>query len=180
MMASVKPVQGVVIHITQNFKGIKVSLPGLRKLVKTICSRFSENDIRNAGSGKTKYEINIAIVEDAEFRDLNKRFLNRKTTSDCLSFDLSDDREPDSSKLLEIVVNGELAVKQANLFGHSDEAELALYVTHGLLHQLGFDDSTPRQSRKMHNIEDEILQKLGYGLVYNKSIKTQERRKVKK
>ena len=180
MMASVKPVQGVVIHITQNFKGIKVSLPRLRKLAKTICSRFSGNDIQNAGPGKTKYEINIAIVEDAEFRDLNKRFLNRKSTSDCLSFDLSDDQEPDSSKLLEIVVNGELAVKQASLFGHSDEAELALYVTHGLLHHLGFDDSTAKKSRKMHNIEDEILQKLGYGLVYNKGIKTQERRKVKK
>ncbi len=180
MMASVKPVQSVVIHITQNFKGIKVSLPRLRRLVKTVCSRFPGNDIHNAGPAKTKYEINIAIIEDAEFRDLNKRFLNRKSTSDCLSFDLSDDQEPDSSKLLEIVVNGELAVKQANLFGHSDEAELALYVTHSLLHQLGFDDSTTGGARKMHNIEDEILQKLGYGLVYNKSISTQERRKVKK
>jgi probable rRNA maturation factor len=171
-MASVKPVRDVVIHITQNFKGIKISLPRLRKLVKTICSRFSRSDIQ--------YEINIVIVEDAEFRGLNRRFLKRKTTSDCLSFDLSDDKQPDSSKLLEIIVNGELAVKQANSFGHPDEAELALYVTHGLLHQLGFNDSTPSKARKMHHIEDEILQQSGYGLVYNKSINAQERRKIKK
>ncbi len=180
MMASVKPVRDVVIHITQNFKGIKISLPRLKKLVKTICSRFLRKNIQDACSAGTKYEINIAIVEDAEFRDLNRRFLNRNATSDCLSFDLSDDEESDSSKLLEIVVNGELAVKQANLFGHSDEAELALYVTHGLLHNLGFDDSTPSKARKMHHIEDEILQQLGYGLVYNKSISAQERKKVKK
>jgi len=172
MMASVKPVQDIVIHITQNFKGIKVSLPGLRKLVKTICSRFSGNDIQ--------YEINIAIVEDTEFRDLNSRFLNRESTSDCLSFDLSDDRESNSLKILEIVVNGELAVKQANAFGHSNEAELALYITHGLLHNLGFDDSTQRKARKIHRIEDEILQRLGYGLVYNKNKSAQEHKKAKK
>ena len=90
-----------------------------------------------------------------------------------MSFDLSDDVS-DSSKLFEIVVNGEIAVKQANLRGHTDEAELALYIAHGLLHNLGFDDSTPEKARKMHDIEDEILQQLGYGIVYNKSLNAQE------
>ena len=67
-----------------------------------------------------------------------------------------------------MVVNGEMAVREAKLRGHSSEAELALYITHGLLHNLGFDDSTQSQARKMHDTEDEILQQLGYGLVYNK------------
>jgi probable rRNA maturation factor len=80
---------------------------------------------------------------------------------------LSDDEVPQSPKLLELIVNGEMAVRQANLRGHSSEAELALYITHGLLHHLGFDDSTESQARKMHDMEDEILQQLGYGLVYN-------------
>jgi probable rRNA maturation factor len=60
-----------------------------------------------------------------------------------------------------------MAVKQANMRGHSSEAELALYITHGLLHNFGFDDSTQKQAEKMHNIEDQILQQLGYGPVYN-------------
>jgi probable rRNA maturation factor len=60
-----------------------------------------------------------------------------------------------------------MAVRQANLRGHSSEAELALYITHGLLHNLGFDDSTQGQAEKMHNIENEILQQLGYGPIYN-------------
>ena len=62
-----------------------------------------------------------------------------------------------------------MAVRQASLRGHSSEAELALYITHGLLHKLGFDDSTKGRAKKMHDIENEILQQLGYGLVYNKS-----------
>ena len=49
------------------------------------------------------------------------------------------------------------------------EAELALYITHGLLHNLGFDDSTEMQAKKMHDTEDEILRQSGFGLVYNKS-----------
>ncbi len=184
MMASVKPDQDVVVQITQKFKGIKFSLPKLKKLVKTICGRFQRDDRkdtrpRHACGRATKYEVSIAIVNDAQFRRLNSRFLNRKSASDCLSFDLSDDEKSESSKLFEIVVNGEIAVKQANLRGHSDEAELALYVTHGLLHNLGFGHSTPNQARKMHDIEDEILQQLGYGMVYNKSISAQEHKKTK-
>jgi probable rRNA maturation factor len=72
-------------------------------------------------------------------------------------------------KSFELVFNAEMAVKEANLRGHSSEAELALYITHGLLHNLGFDDSTQSQAEKMHNIEDEILQQLGYGPVYNRA-----------
>jgi len=175
MMNPDEPDQDIIIQISQSFKGIDVYLPRLKKLVKTTCSRFTRKDIRDTAGEATKYEISIAIVDDAQFRELNGRYLKRRSTSDCLSFDLSDDVS-DSSKLFEIVVNGEIAVKQANLRGHTDEAELALYIAHGLLHNLGFDDSTPENARKMHDIEDEILQQLGYGIVYNKSLNAQERK----
>ena len=158
-MASAKQDQEITVHIARNFKDIKFRLPKLRKLVKAICNRFK----------LLKTTVSIAIVDDAQIRKLNSRFLNRKSTTDCLSFNLSDDKGPQSPKLFELIVNGEMAVRQANLRGHSSEAELALYITHGLLHNFGFDDSTENQARKMHDTEDEILQQLGYGLVYNKS-----------
>ena len=164
-MASAKQKQDIVVQIATNFKGINVCLPKLKKLVKTICNRFTRHETRD-----TRYEISIAIVDDAEIRNINSQFLNRQSTCDCLSFDLSDDEGSRSSKLFELVVNGEMAVEQANLRGHSSEAELALYITHGLLHNLGFDDSTQSGAQKMHDTEDEILQQLGYGPVYNSSI----------
>jgi probable rRNA maturation factor len=152
----------IVVQIAKNFKDIDVCLPKLEKLVKAVCNRFTRNEVRD-----TRYEIGIAIVGDAEIRKLNTQFLNRKSTADCLSFDLSDDDTEGAPKSFELVVNAEIAVKEANLRGHSSEAELALYITHGLLHNLGFDDSTQTQAEKMHHTEDEILQQLGYGLVYN-------------
>jgi probable rRNA maturation factor len=167
-----EPELDIDLHITQTFNRLKVPLPRIKKLVKTICRRFSGNKRKAPGTKAAMFEISLAIIDDAHFRELNRRFLGHRSTSDCLSFDLSEDR-PESHKLFEIVINGESVLKQASLRGHSNEAELALYVAHGLLHQFGFDDSTPGRARKMHEIEDEILQRLGYGIVYNKSIGTQ-------
>lgn len=169
-MASVKPEQAVVIRVTRNFKGINIPLAKIKKIAKTVCGRFSENNKKDANDKTAGYEISIAIVDDLQFRELNGRFLNRNTVSDCLSFDLSDDDKADSPKLFEIIVNGELATRQAGLRDHSGEAELALYITHGLLHNLGFDDSSAQLAQKMHEVEDEILQQLGYGIVYNKNL----------
>jgi probable rRNA maturation factor len=171
-MAPAKQDQDIIIHIAGNFKNINVSLSKLKKLAKAVCDRFARHEMRN-----TRYEISIAIVDDTRIQELNSQFLNRKAATDCLSFDLSDDEKESefrNSRILELVVNGEMAVRQADLRGHSGEAELALYITHGLLHNLGFDDSTQNQARKMHETEDEILQQLGYGLVYNKGVRTQE------
>lgn len=149
--------EDIVVQIAKNFDSIEVHPPKVKKLVNAICGRFK----------LSKATVSIAIVDDVEFRKINSRFLNRKSTSDCLSFDLSEDEEAGSAKLFELVVNGETAVRQAELRGHSNEAELALYITHGLLHQLGFDDSTKNKAREMHDTEDQILQQLGYGPVYN-------------
>jgi len=158
----------ITVQITNSFETLDVSLPRLKKLVKTICNRLTKYEIRNSSATGTRYEISVAIVDNAQIRKVNKQFLNRNRSTDCLSFDLSDD-EPDSAKSFELLVNGEMAVKQAKRRGHSTQAELALYITHALLHNLGFDDATQQQAKKMHDTENEILQQLGYGLVYNKT-----------
>ncbi len=149
----------IAVQITRNFQDIDLHLAKLEELVKTVCSRFK----------LSKATVSVVIVDNAQIRKLNSQFLKRKSACDCLSFDLSDEGKPRSPKLFELIVNGEMAAEEANLRGHLAEAELALYVTHALLHNLGFDDSTREKAKKMHDTEDEILQQFGYGLVYNKS-----------
>jgi len=148
--------QGIVVEITKEFKNIDVCLTRLKKLVKAVCNRFK----------LSKATISIAIVDDAQIRKVNKQFLNLDSTTDCLSFDLSDDNT-EALKSFELVVNAEMAIKEAKLRAHSSEAELALYITHSLLHNFGFDDSRQDSLQKMHETEDEILQQQGYGLVYS-------------
>jgi probable rRNA maturation factor len=177
-MSPAKKEQDIVVQIAKNFDGLDVNIARLRKLVKTVCGRFE----------LAKATVGVAIVNNAGIKRLNKEFLNRNTATDCLSFDLSDDHDRlakrkvrkrqqknvpgpgrSAAKIFELVVNGEKALKEANARGHSGESELVLYVVHGLLHNLGFDDATEAKAKKMHETEDEILQELGYGLVYNKS-----------
>ena len=165
-MASSRENQDIVIQIIKNFKGINISGLKIKKLTKSLCKRFAGQK-----PADTKHKISITIVGDDEIRDLNRQFLKSKAVTDCLSFDLSDDEGP---KIFDLIVNGEMAVRQANLRGHSNQAELALYITHGLLHQLGFDDSVKSRARKMHETEDEILQEFGYGPVYNTSAAPKE------
>lgn len=159
-MSPAKKDRQIIVQITNSFTDKDISAPKIKKLVKSICERFAPN----RGKGTI---ISIAIIDDAQIKKLNNQFLNHKSTTDCLSFDLSDDKKAKSPKLFELIINGEMALRQANLRGHSYQAEMALYITHGLLHNLGFDDSTPPKAEKMHKTEDEILQQFGYGLVYN-------------
>jgi len=71
-----------------------------------------------------------------------------------------------------LAVNGERAVSEAAKRGHSPQAEMALYVTHGLLHNLGLDDRLPKEAQKMHRLEDEILRQQGFGPVYDKAARS--------
>ena len=151
--------QGVIVHITRDFKKIICPQRKLVKLVRVICNRF----------GQVSAAVSIAIVGNRRIRKLNIEFLSHKNVTDCLAFDLSDSRT--GHRLLELVVNGEKAKSEAAKRGHCAQAELALYITHGLLHNLGFDDLQPKKAKEMHLLEDEILQQQGFGLVYDKKRK---------
>jgi probable rRNA maturation factor len=114
--------------------------------------------------GIKKAQINFVVLDDDQIASLNRRFLNKTDTTDVISFDLSGDTE--DLKIFDIAVNAEMAQRQAKSRNHSPESELALYFLHGLLHNLRFNDSTADESAKMHKVEDDILEKFGYGIVY--------------
>jgi probable rRNA maturation factor len=148
--------QGVIVHIARDFKNVLCPRRKVVGLVRAICKRFR----------LAKVVVSIAIVGNRGMRKLNMEFLGHTNFTDCLAFDLS---ESDSSpRLFELVVNGERAKSQAAIRGHSPQAELALYITHGLLHNLGFDDLTTKKAGQMHLLEDEILHQQGFGRVYDK------------
>ncbi len=146
----------IVVHITCDYRVLDVDFAKLRELARLICRRF---DLERAA-------INIAIVGDDAIKKVNADFLNTPRPTDVISFDLSDD--PDGSKSYDLLINAAEAAVQARQRGHSTEAELALYITHGLLHNLGFDDADEVSSRKMHKAEDEVLQQAGFGIIYGK------------
>jgi probable rRNA maturation factor len=144
------------VDITCSCKNLEVDFDRLKKLVQHICRRFAVN----------KATINVAIVGDETIKKVNTEFLDRPRPTDVISFDLSDD--PTAEQSYDLIINAEEAARQSAKRDHSTEAELALYITHGLLHNLGFDDAGQAQSREMHDMEDEILQQAGFGVIYGR------------
>ena len=144
----------IAVNVINKFEKVILSDRKIIKLIRDICKIFK---IKNA-------VINIQIVSDKQITKINKEFLNHNKITDCISFDLTEGIK--TAKLFDIVVNAQLAAKKAKLLKNTPSAELALYITHGLLHNIGFDDLEPKKAEKMHKMEDEILVKLGYGKVY--------------
>ena len=133
---------------------IEFDISKLETMIKSVCQRFS---CRQA-------MVSIAILDNKTIGRLNSRFLGTAAATDVISFDVSEAGD----KCFDLAVNAELAANQAQSRGHEAEAELALYVLHGLLHNLGFDDTDAQQAEKMHKTEDDVLQKSGYGIVYSR------------
>jgi len=112
------------------------------------------------GEGENDAEISLAFVDNATIHALNKRYLDHDEPTDVLSFPLSG---PGERKLAgELVIGAEVARAQADERGHDVQAELALYVIHGLLHLCGFEDSDERQATAMHDRERHYLRQLGW------------------
>jgi probable rRNA maturation factor len=144
----------ITVYIRREFKNINCPSQKVNKLIKAVCRRFHLKNVM----------VSIAVVDNNQIRKLNEKFLHRNKNTDCLTFDLS--QSGVSPKLFDIIVNGQLAKSQAVKRGHSAQAELMLYLIHGLLHNLGFDDHSISQAKEMHRLEDEILQSQGFGQVY--------------
>jgi probable rRNA maturation factor len=147
----------IVVDVKCCFGGLDTGK--LKQLAVQVCRRFSLRHVT----------ISIAIVGDENIKQVNSDYLNKQEQTDVISFDLSDDDE--NGKCFEIIINAEQAIREADKRGHSSEAELALYLTHGLLHNLCFDDAEPADAKRMHDMEDEILQQAGFDVVYNRRIK---------
>jgi probable rRNA maturation factor len=111
-----------------------------------------------AGEGVADADISLAFVDNATIHTLNKRYLDHDEPTDVLSFPLSDK----AAKLAgELVIGVEVARGQATERGHDVQAELALYVIHGLLHLCGFDDTTDEAAARMRQRERHYLKELG-------------------
>jgi probable rRNA maturation factor len=118
------------------------------------------------GEGRMGGRLEVAIVDDAEMRKLHRRWMGLGSTTDVLTFDLSDGGD-DGVVDAQLVVCKPMAVRRAAETGGDWRLELLLYVVHGCLHLCGYDDVSASKAARMHRREDEILLELGHGAVFS-------------
>lgn len=105
-------------------------------------------------------EISIAVVDNSTIHRLNKEHLGHDYETDVLSFVWEADEESLTIHG-EIIVSAEMAGQVAKQFTHGHYDELLLYVIHGTLHLIGFDDKQPSCAREMSRQESHYLAKVG-------------------
>jgi probable rRNA maturation factor len=114
-------------------------------------------------------EISVLFCDDKFISKLNHSYLKRDRPTDVLSFMQLSPSELEAIKgkhecrssnpllLGDIVISVERALKQAKRYKHSAQEELMRLVIHGLLHLLGYDDSTKEKRVKMSKREVALL-----------------------
>lgn len=137
----------ISIHSPQEI--VPIERGRLRDLVRAVLD----------GEGEKEYEISLAFVDNPTIHQLNKRYLDHDVPTDVLSFPYS---AANAKKLEgELVIGVEIAQQQAAERGHDVQAELALYVVHGLLHLCGYNDKSAPDEKAMRDRERHYLAQAG-------------------
>lgn len=137
----------IAIHSPQEI--VPIDRGRMRDIARTVLE----------GEEVSEYEISLAFVDNVTIHRLNKQYLDHDEPTDVLSFPYS---AANAKKLEgELVLGVEVAQEQANERGHDVQAELALYVIHGLLHLCGYDDKSPVNEKQMRERERHYLKVTG-------------------
>lgn len=108
-------------------------------------------------------EVTLTFVDDAQMRELNRRYRRKDRTTDVLSFGQDLPRGatgeaaarvlvPDEDgvvRLGDVVISGTQTARQARRRRWPVASELAFLAAHGVLHLLGFEDDTHAGYREM-------------------------------
>jgi probable rRNA maturation factor len=126
---------------------VPIDRPAMRRIARAVLE----------GEGIDDAEISLAFVDNPTIHRLNEQFLEHDEPTDVLTF--PDERR---GRVLsgEVVIGAEVALVQAQSRGHDVQAELALYLIHGLLHLCGFDDESAADRAAMRERERYYLRLL--------------------
>ena len=108
--------------------------------------------------------LSVVFVTHQKIKALNKKYLKRNYGTDVLAFDLSDhalSARKTKGVIGDIIISTDAALKSADNYQATLSQELSLYIVHGILHLLGYDDHKSADIKRMRRKEQEILSYLG-------------------
>lgn len=99
-------------------------------------------------------EVSIYFVTKEAIGQIHRQFFQDPSPTDCISFPLSGDH------LGEILVCPAMAIQYAKKRKLDPYKEASLYIVHGLLHLLGYDDLEEKTRRTMRKKEKSCIRHL--------------------
>jgi probable rRNA maturation factor len=102
--------------------------------------------------------ISVAVVDDPTIHALNRQYLEHDYPTDVLSFTFEDGNSHLDG---EIVLSADAAAAAADEHDTTPAQEQLLYVIHGMLHLVGYDDVAAADAERMRSAEQKYLQAAG-------------------
>lgn len=108
-------------------------------------------------------DLSIVLVDEQEMARLHVEWMDEPGPTDVMSFPMDDLHAGDPSGprvegiLGDIVLCPAVAAKQAEVAGHGVDVEIALLLTHGVLHLLGHDHAEPQEHEEMFALQADLL-----------------------
>lgn len=125
-------------------------------------SRLKDPEERTEGIcsilSKSKFKLNpgtlsIAFVDDDSIKKLHESFLGDPSSTDVITFP----ENPSFQSVGEICISIDEAIKNSKSFGTTISHEITLYLIHGWLHLVGFDDTNEEAIKDMRQAEEDAL-----------------------
>ena len=101
--------------------------------------------------GHARSELSIALVNDTDIADLNRRYRGRSRPTDVLAFSQLEGEHVQRRGVLlgDVVIGVEVATRQARSRHRALDDEVARLMIHGTLHLLGHDHVRDDEARTM-------------------------------
>jgi probable rRNA maturation factor len=142
-------------------QGEPVDLEQLRRLAELVLAQEGY---------PAETELTVLLVSEAEMAAYNERFLERAGPTDVLAFPVEElipgvvpDQDSNGPPLIigDVIVAPGYVGRQAEENDVAFEDEMALMVTHGILHLLGYDHIDDHEADSMERREAELLSLVG-------------------
>ena len=135
------------VGIRNQQKALKVCPSAVRSLVRVILNRY----------GVLADAVHVCFVSTKRICQLHAQYFNDPSTTDCITFPLGKPPEGVPYILGDVFVCPQTACDYAERRGLDPYRELSLYIVHGLLHLIGFDDIDPKERLAMRRAERDCL-----------------------
>lgn len=138
------------VDVIDHQRTLKIPKLAVRKIAQEVV----------AFEGKCYNEVALHFVSTETICQLHNDYFNDPTPTDCISFPLDESMDQGYQIMGDVFICTETAVAYATQHNLDPYEETTLYVVHGLLHLMGYDDIRSKDAAKMRKVEGKHMSNL--------------------
>jgi probable rRNA maturation factor len=134
------------ITLSNRQRSVQLDVPWLRRFSKIALAECLNHPACPKPVLPALESVDVVIVSDRVIADVHRRFMNIPGPTDVITFDHG-----------EILISAQTAGINAAKYNKPLDHEAGLYIIHGLLHLNGYTDKMEGEARRMHKLQNQIL-----------------------